>query len=302
MFLSSVSLFTLYCKDVYIIQNIRDLSRGNYDKNAFARKINASQPFGGIMQNPTLELIHKHASVRHYKADPVSSTLVETIIAAAQCASTSRNLQAYSVVAVTQAAKRKKLAKLCGNQAHIREAPVFLVWCADLARTERTCELRGYRQVSQYMENFLVAAVDTALAAQNAALAAESLGLGICYIGYIRNIPEEVVKLLELPRLTFPIIGMTVGWPSKEPHLRPRLPLEAVLHWERYNPDQDEALHEYDRRMAETGIYRRRPADVPKRENKPEDDGWLQYAAERLSQAERTDLRRALKRQGFALK
>ena len=254
------------------------------------------------MQNPTLDLIHKHASVRHYKADPLPAALIETIVAAAQCASSSYNLQAYSVIVVTDAGKREKLAELSGNQTQVREAPVFLVWCADLSRSERVCELRGYRQVYEYTENFLVTAVDAALAAQNAALAAESLGLGICYIGYIRNIPKEVIKLLELPRLTFPIIGMTVGWPSKEPHLRPRLPLKAILHWEKYNPDQDNALLEYDRRMAETGIYRRRPATVPEREGETEDEGWLEHIAKRLSQAERTDLRQALKKQGFELK
>ncbi len=82
---------------------------------------------------------------------------------------------------------RLRLAELCGNQAHVAQAPVFLAWCADLERLDRACELRGTEQVTDYVENFLVAAVDVAIAAQNAALAAESLGLGICYIGSIRN-------------------------------------------------------------------------------------------------------------------
>ncbi len=250
------------------------------------------------MENPTLNLIHAHASCRRYKPVPV----IETIIAAGQAASTSSNLQAYSVVAVTEEAKRERLAKLCGEQAFIREAPVFLAWCADLARLEHVCELRGYTQVTGYVENFLVAAVDVSLAAQNAALAAESLGLGICYIGYIRNVPEEIVELLELPQLTFPITGMTVGWPAREPHLRPRLPLKAVLHWEKYNPDQDEALHEYDRTMLETGIYRGRQVAVPGKEGEMEDYGWLEHTARRISKAERTGLRPALEKQGFGLK
>jgi FMN reductase (NADPH) len=228
--------------------------------------------------------------------------VIETIIAAGQAASTSSNLQAYSVVAVTEAAKREKLAELCGDKAFIREAPVFLGWCADLARLERVCELRGYTQVTGYVDNFLVAAVDVSLAAQNAALAAESLGLGICYIGYIRNIPEEIVELLELPQLTFPITGMTVGWPAWEPRLRPRLPLKAVLHWEKYNPNQDDVLHEYDRTILETGIYKGRQVPVPGKEGEREDYGWLEHTARRVSKAERTGLRPALEKQGFALK
>jgi len=254
------------------------------------------------MTNPTLDLIHAHASCRSYKPDPVPVPVIETIIAAGQAASTSSNLQAYSVVAVTEAAKREKLAELCGDQAFIREAPVFLGWCADLARLERVCELRGYTQVTGYVDNFLVAAVDVSLAAQNAALAAESLGLGICYIGYIRNIPEEIVELLELPQLTFPITGMTVGWPAWEPRLRPRLPLKAVLHWEKYNPNQDDVLHEYDRTILETGIYKGRQVPVPGKEGEREDYGWLEHTARRVSKAERTGLRPALEKQGFALK
>ena len=86
------------------------------------------------MKNSTLDLITKHASVRCYKPDPVPVAVIETVLSAAQSASTSANLQAYCVVAVTDPKKRIRLSELCGNQAHIREAPVFLAWCADLAR------------------------------------------------------------------------------------------------------------------------------------------------------------------------
>ncbi len=254
------------------------------------------------MNNPTVDLMQRHASVRHYKPDPLPADLIETLIAAGQHASTSSNLQSFSVVAVTDAEKRRRLAELCGEQAHIREAPVFLAWCADLARMQRVCELRGYDQVTDYVENFLVAAVDAALAAQNASLAAESLGLGICFIGYIRNIPEQVIRLLELPRLVFPITGMTVGWPAKAPHQRPRLPLNAVLHWEKYDPCQDEALLEYDQAMRLTGIYQGRQVPVPGKEGQMEDYGWMEHSARRVSKAERTGLRAAIEGQGFGLK
>ena len=95
--------------------------------------------------------------------------------------------------------------------------------------------MRGIDQVTDYVENFLVAAVDVAIAAQNAALAAESLGLGMCYIGSIRNNTARVIELLELPRLVFPVVGMTIGWPAAQPMIRPRLPVSAVLHWEKYD-------------------------------------------------------------------
>jgi len=252
--------------------------------------------------NPTLELIHRHASVRQYKPDPLPASLIETIVQAGQRASTSSNLQTYSVVAVTDAAKRQRLAELCGNQGFIAEAPVFLAWLADLARLERVCELRGYRQESGYLENFLVAAIDAAIAAQNAALAAESLGLGMCYIGSIRNEPEAVIELLRLPPLTFPVVGMTLGWPAKEPKLKPRLPLQAILHWETYNTDQDATLLEYDRTMAETGIYAKRQIAYPGKPEWMEDYGWLEHSARRAALAARTGIRAVLEKQGFGLK
>jgi FMN reductase (NADPH) len=254
------------------------------------------------MSNPTLDLIYRHGSVRKYKPDPVPAATIEAIVSAAQRTSSSSNLQVYSVVAVTDAAKRARLAELCGSQEHIAQAPVFLAWCADLSRLDRACELRGYTQVTTYVENFLVAAVDAAIAAQTAALAAEALGLGICYIGSIRNHTQAVIDLLELPRLVFPVTGMTVGWPAVEPPVRPRLPLQSVLRWEGYNrTGEDEALAEYDRAMVATGIYDGRQVPAPGRPEVMEDYGWTEHSARRSAQALRTDLKGVLEQQGFAL-
>ena len=253
--------------------------------------------------SPTIELIHRHASVRSYRTDPVSVEQVEAIVAAGQRSSTSSNLQMFSVVAVADQATRQQLAVLCGNQEHIAQAPVFLAWCADLARLDRACQLRGYEQVTRYMESFLLAAVDTSLAMQNSALAAESMGLGMCYIGAIRNRPQEVIDLLELPRLVFPIAGMTLGWPAVEPILRPRLPLSAVLHWEHYDcTREDEMLAEYDQAMVATGIYNGRQVAAPGKEGQMEDYGWTEHSVRRVSQPARTHLREVLLAQGFELR
>jgi FMN reductase (NADPH) len=141
------------------------------------------------------------------------------------------------------------------------------------------------------------------IAAQTAALAAESLGLGICYIGSIRNQTQQVIDLLALPRLVFPITGMTLGWPATTPTLRPRLPLNAVLHWETYERrHEDQALRDYDRAMLQTGIYQGRQVPVPGKPGKTEEYGWLEHSARRVSQPTRTELREILSRQGFELK
>jgi FMN reductase (NADPH) len=255
------------------------------------------------MSIPTLDLIHRHGSVRKYKPDPVPPETIETLVLAGQRASTSSNLQMTSVVAVTDAGVRARLAEICGGQAHVAEAPVFLAWCADLNRLDYACEVRGHTQVTDYVENFLVAAIDVAIASQNAALAAESLGLGICYIGSLRNNTTAAVELLKLPRLVFPVVGMTVGWPVSAPAVRPRLPVSAVLHWEQYDPTpKDAELAEYDRAMIATGIYAGRQVPAPGRPGELIDYGWTEHSARRVAQAVRTELRAVLRQQGFELK
>jgi FMN reductase (NADPH) len=256
-----------------------------------------------VMSSSVIDAANCHGSVRNYQPEPVPPEMVEAIVAAAQRTSSSSNLQTYSVVAVTEPATRKRLAEFCGNQQHVAEAPVFLAWCADLARLERVCELRGYSQVTEYVENFLVAAVDAVIAAQTAALAAESLGLGMCYIGSIRNRPQDVIDLLHLPRLVFPVTGLTLGWPAAEPVIRPRLPLGAVLHWESYpTEDQDKALYEYDRAMVATGIYEGRQVPAPGKPGRVEDYGWMEHSARRVAQVARADMRSVLEKQGFGLR
>jgi FMN reductase (NADPH) len=208
----------------------------------------------------------------------------------------------YSVVAVTDADRRARLAELCGNQAQIAQAPVFLAWCADRSRLDRICQYRGYEQAVDHVEPFLVAAVDVAILMQTATLAAESLGLGGCYIGAIRNNPAEVIDLLDLPRLTFPIAGMTLGWPGTAPAQKPRLSTSAILHWETYDDTQEgETLLEYDRVMAATGIYQGRQVPVPGGAGEMEEYGWMEHSARRVSQPQRTGLRQVLHQQGFDL-
>lgn len=252
------------------------------------------------MVNSTIQLIHQHGSVRHYKPEPVSREMIATIVAAGQRSSTSSNLQMYSVIVTMDEDKRDQLTVLCGNQKHIRQAPVFLAWCADLSRLDRVCVRQGYKQNAGNMENLLMAVVDVAVAMQNAALAAESLGLGMCYIGGIRNNPQEIIDLFELPKLVFPVSGMTLGWPVKPPRIRPRLALKTVLHWDRYNADDGESLQAYDREMIATGIYSGRQVSG-KDEIPAEDYGWMEHSARRVAQSLRPHLREVLLNSGFGM-
>lgn len=185
--------------------------------------------------NDTIALLLKHRSIRKFTIDPVSNEQTSAIIEAAQHAATSSNMQAYSIIGVTDAELKKELSVLAGNQAYIRDCPLFLVFCADLHRFEAAVQLHAETVVSGNVENFLVASIDAALAAQNAAVAAESLGLGIVYIGAVRNKPKEVSELLKLPKLVYPVFGMCIGVPDQEPLPRPRLPKAAVYHENTYS-------------------------------------------------------------------
>jgi len=124
----------------------------------------------------------------------------------------------------------------------------------------------------------------------------------MCYLGSVRNNVPGVIDLLGLPRLVFPVVGMTVGWPAAPATVRPRLPTSGVLYWETYDPQpRDAALHEYDRTMIATGIYQGRQVPVPGKPGEVEEYGWMEHSARRVSQPMRTDLRNVLKRQGFSL-
>ncbi len=148
--------------------------------------------------NTVIQQITSHTSVRSYRPDPLPPGALEVLVTAAQSASTSSNLQTYSIVAIEDAERRRLFAELTRN-AHVADAPLFLVFCPDLHRLEVVCQRQGHPFADRYMDMFLQAVVDAALAAQNAAIAAESMGLGICMIGGIRNNVPKVAEVLRLP-------------------------------------------------------------------------------------------------------
>ncbi|WP_327140708.1 NADPH-dependent oxidoreductase [Nocardia sp. NBC_01327] len=247
--------------------------------------------------NPVLQVLHEHRSVRRYLSDPVPDAVLRLLVSAAQSAPTSSNLQVWSVIAVRDPERKARLAALAGDQEHIRQAPVLLVWTADLARlrglaAERAVPLDG----ADYLESSYVAFLDAALAAQNAVVAAESLGLGTVYIGAIRNNPEQVAAELSLPPGVFAVVGLVVGTPdpSEDARVKPRLPQAAVLHEETYDASGQSAhVAEYETRIAE--FYAEQQLD----------HSWTDRVLSRLGSAAalkgRDRLRDQLTAQGFPL-
>jgi len=242
----------------------------------------------------TIGVMLGHRSIRKFKPDPVPEEALEAIVRAAQMASTSSNMQAYSVIAVTDPELKRRLAEVASRQAYVEQCPLFLVWCADLYRNRVACDMHGVELVNWTTENFLVASIDAALAAQNAAVAAESLGLGIVYIGSLRNDLREATKLLKLPPLVYPVFGMCVGYPDHDPGQRPRLPLETILHRNAYDPAKAaKGIEAYDEVMRRYYL---------ERTGGRRDTTWSQEMAAKFARPQRAYLRDYLEEQGFLLK
>ncbi len=203
--------------------------------------------------NPTLSLMSAHRTIRRFADVPLDEGDVERAVAAAQHASTSSNIQAYSLLRVRDEAKREELVELTGGQPQVAQAGGFFVVCGDQRRHALVAGRAG-RPYEPNLETFLLAVVDASLFAQNLVLAFESFGYGICFIGGLRNRLPEADRLLALPEHVLPLYGLCVGTGAEEPRRRPRLPLEAVLFDERY-PSDDELLRQLDRYDAVMADY-----------------------------------------------
>jgi len=205
--------------------------------------------------NDVIKLLQAHRSIRKFSDKPIDQDTINAIITSGQAAATSSNVQGTTVIQVANPDSREQLAKLAGGQKYVATAGAFFVFCADLKRSAQACALQGGDFVQGMTEHFIIATVDVALFAQNCTIAAESLGMGICYIGGLRNNPAEVSTLLKLPENVYPVFGLCIGYPEQDPEVKPRLPLDAVLMQEQYQSTvlapgitaYDEHIREYYR-------------------------------------------------------
>lgn len=184
--------------------------------------------------NHTLKTLLEHKTIRNYKSDPIGDDILNKILEAGFRASTTGNMQVYSVIVTRDEDKRKELCKLHFGQKMVEQAPVLLTFCADFNRFNKWCRLREAEPGYDNFLSFFTAAIDALLVAQNACVAAESLGLGICYLGTTTYQADKLIEFFNLPEGVVPITTVVVGYPDENPQQVDRLPAEGVVHYEVY--------------------------------------------------------------------
>ncbi|UJW58319.1 oxygen-insensitive NADPH nitroreductase [Bacillus sp. A116_S68] len=245
--------------------------------------------------NDTLKTLLNHRSIRKFKDEPLSQEHITSIIKSAQMASTSSFIQAYTIIGVTDKAIKSQLAHLSGPQPYVEQNGHFFVFCADLYRhtIAGTMEKTAVTTSLESTEKFMVAVIDASLAAQNATIAAESMGYGICYIGGLRNDMKKVSELLSLPDYVIPLFGLAVGIPDTQTDQKPRLPMESIYYENTYPKDTDTiylGLESYNDTI--TNYYESRTQGERK-------DRWTEQISRMLSKPKRTDMKDVVQQKGF---
>jgi len=184
--------------------------------------------------NQVIETLTAHKTIRNYKSNPVSDHKLNAILQAGFRASTTGNMQVYSIIVTKDKDKREQLCKLHFGQKMVEQAPVLLTFCADFNRFNKWCQQRDAQPGYDNFLSFFTAAIDALLVAQNVSVAAESLGLGICYLGTTTYQADKLVEFFDLPDGVVPITTVVVGYPNEDPEQADRLPARGVVHYEKY--------------------------------------------------------------------
>ncbi len=243
------------------------------------------------------EQINNHRSIRKYCSEPVPDDIVRQILEAGTSASNTGNMQVYSMIVTKDESLRKQLWEVHFRQNMVLQAPVHITFCADVHRFSKWCRARQAEPAYENMLWFCNAAIDAVLASQNVALAAESFGLGICYLGTVTYNADRIIDILNLPKGVIPVTAIVMGYPDEQPPLTGRLPLEAVVHDETY---RDISNEEIDRLYAglEATEQTRQLLEINQKETLAQIFTENRYT-KKDNEAASASYLEALKRQGF---
>jgi nitroreductase len=186
-------------------------------------------------------------TIRKYSSESVDDKLLNDILIKGCRASTTGNMQVYSIIITRGETIKKELSPLHFNQKMITEAPVVLTFCADFNRFNKWCLQRKAEPGYDNFLSFITAAIDALLVAQTVCIAAEDKGLGICYLGTTTYMANKIIDVLKLPSGVVPVTTVTLGWPDEKPEQPDRLPLEAVIHRDTYKDYSNGDIDNYYR-------------------------------------------------------
>lgn len=240
----------------------------------------------------SIQIIKNHRSIRNYLDQDISEDVLQQVLEATHAMPTSINGQQVSLVVIRDKDMRTQLARLCGGQAWVAKAPVFVLFVADFYKTSLAADLNNVQQViHESAEGELVGVLDCGIALGGMIVAAESLGLGIVPIGGIRKNAKEIIKLLGLPKYTFPVNGLCLGYAADESHLKPRLPISSFVHYEKYQRSNlVEDIKAYDEQMS---VYLQQI-------NRSEEVNWSKRTSDVYQQVYFPNVKQDLKDQGFS--
>ena len=242
-----------------------------------------------------------HRSHRRFADRAVAPALLELLFACALSAPSKSDLQQADVVHVADRARIKSIADGIPDMPWIANAPVFLVICGNNRRIRRIGEWRGKPFANEHLDHFMNAAVDAGIVMTSFIHAAEAVGLGCCPISAVRNHPEAMSRLLELPAGVFPVAGLCLGYPSEEGRITPRLSLQVTVHTDHFDETgAKEKIEAYDRRRDAVLPYRRQRN--PERFGNAAFYGWSEDKARQYAVPERADFGAFIRKQGFSLK
>ena len=185
-----------------------------------------------------IQTILNHRSIRKYSEKEVEKQILDEILVAGTKASTTGNMQVYSIVVTKNKVIKDQLWEAHFKQDMVKQAPVILTFCADFNRFNKWCKLRDTTPGYDNFLSFYTASIDALLAAQNVAVAAESHGLGICYLGTTTYMADKIISILDIPKNVVPVTTLVIGYPDETPDLTDRLPTDGIVHFEKY--------HDYD--------------------------------------------------------
>lgn len=201
-----------------------------------------------------MEIITQHRSIRKYSKKEISNELIRELVEKAERTQTMGNLQLYSVVVTRSSEMKKKLAPLHFNQPMVEAAQAVITVCADFNRTTKWCEERKAKPGYNNELSFVNAAIDALLFTQTFSILCEEKGIGLCFLGTTIYQPDKIIELLKLPKLTFPIATLTLGYPDETPAQSDRLPVNAIIHeetYQDYTPQDIDKLYELKEALPE---------------------------------------------------